>query len=202
MDEAEFQRRAERASVVEDWFLWPTSIAAVLCLPIYLIPAITKAYYIGPVSTVLDWVIWGVFAVELAVLLVLVPDRVPWLRHHRLTLFIVVAAFPGFAILTYGTALDGFAPALLLAQKLLKLSKVDRLIRKRRLHVPLGPWLLVAPVLVAEVVVWDKTGWIGVAVFSVALGLLLLGSGRRPDAEAVARMRRRARDRARDLSPI
>lgn len=202
MDEAEFQRRAERASIVEDWFVWPTSIAAILCLPVYLIPAFEKGYFIGPTATVLDWVIWGVFALEVVVLLALVPDRIPWLRHHRLTVFIVVAAFPGFAILTYGTALDGFAPALLLAQKLLKLSKVDRLIRKRKLHVPLGPWLLVAPALVAEAVVWDKAGWVGVVVLTVALVLGFVGSGRRPDAEAVARMRRRARERARDLSPI
>jgi len=187
-----------RASRVEDAFLWPTSIAAVACLPVYFIPAITGSHAFDVAGYFADWIIWSVFALELIVLLILAPDRAAWFRGHRLTVFIIIAAFPGFAVVLYATRLDGLSPALLLVQKMLKLSKIDRLIRKRRLQVPFGRWLLVAPAVVADVVIWDKLGWVTAVVVGMAFLLGILGPGGKPDREVIASLRARLPRRRRE----
>ena len=76
-------------------------------------------------------------------------------------------------------------------EKLLKLAKVDRLIRKREVHVrvPGGRWLLVAPAIVADVLVWQKLGPATAITLGVALALALIGRGRRPDPAELARLR-------------
>lgn len=197
VDPAEYERRAARAARVEDAFLWPTSIAAILCLPVYFIPAITGSHAVDLAAYVADWVIWSVFALELVVLMILAPDRQAWFRHHRLMVFIIVAAFPGFAVVLYNTRLDGLSPMLLLVQKMLKLSKIDRLIRKRDLQIPLGRWLLLAPAVVAVVVIWDKLGWITAVIVAAAFLLGILGPGGKPDPVAIAKLRGRLPSRRR-----
>lgn len=186
------ERRARLAARIERAFLWPTSLAALLCLPAVLLPLLVDAPEVKAVAGVADWAIWGVFAMEVALILPVVPDRVAWIRHHRLTLFILVAAFPGFAFVFRGVGLDGLTPVLLIAQKLLKLAKVDGLVRKRGLHLPLGRWLLLAPALVAEVLVWLRLGWGSGVILAVALLLGLIGPGGRPDPTALRRLAARA----------
>lgn len=191
MDDAEREERALRAARIEDAFAWPTTIAALLCLPVFLAPVVWSDSAVKEVSTFADWLIWGVFAVEMAVLLVVTPDRRAFLRYHRLMAFILIAAFPGFAIVFAQARLDGLTPALLLVQKLMKLAKVDRLIRKREVHrrVPGGRWLIVAPAIVAEALVWQRLGAVTAITLGVALVLALIGRGRRPDPAVVARLR-------------
>jgi hypothetical protein len=190
----DFDVRAARAARVEDAFLWPTTIAAIACLPVFLAPLVFDAAILKDATYIADWVIWGVFALEAIVVLILVPDRMAWLRHHRLIVFILIAAFPGFAILFKGTQLDGLTPALILAQKLLKLAKVDRLLRKRTFHarIPGGRWILLLPAIVADILVWQRLGAVPAMTLAVALLLALVGSGRRPDPAALARLGRRA----------
>lgn len=182
------ERRARRAARVEAAFAWPTSIAALACLPVVLAPLVVDNAVLTSASGIADWAIWAVFALEVAVVLPLVPDRAAWLRHHRLTLFILIAAFPGFAFAFRGVGLDGLTPALLIAQKLLKLAKADGLVRKRKLHLPFGRWLLLAPAVVAEVLVWLKLGWGSGLVLGAALLLGLIGPGGRPDPTAPRRL--------------
>lgn len=191
VDTAEYDARAARAARIEDAFMWPTTIAALLCLPVFLAPVVWSDSAVKEVSTFADWLIWGVFAVEMVVLLVVTPDRRAFLRYHRLMAFILIAAFPGFAIVFAQARLDGLTPALLLVQKLLKLAKVDRLIRKREVHVrvPGGRWLLVAPAVVADTLVWQRLGAVTAITLGVALVLALIGRGRRPDPAAIARVR-------------
>jgi hypothetical protein len=191
VDDVERERRAERAARLEGLFMWPTTLAALLCLPVFLAPVIWSDPAVKEFTTIADWVIWSVFAVEMVVLLIASPDRVAFLRYHRLMAFILFAAFPGFAIVFAQVRLDGLTPALLLVQKLLKLAKVDRLIRKREVHVrvPGGRWLLVAPAIVADVLVWQKLGPATAITLGVALALALIGRGRRPDPAELARLR-------------
>ncbi|MGA0122693.1 MAG: hypothetical protein ACO3KD_06780 [Gaiellales bacterium] len=191
MDTTEYEARAARAARIEDLFMWPTTIAALLCLPAFLAPVVFADPEVKDVSLVCDWLIWGVFAVEMVVLLWVTPDRRAFLRYHRLMAFILIAAFPGFAIVFAQARLDGLTPALLLVQKLMKLAKVDRLIRKREVHtrVPGGRWLIVAPAIVADALVWQRLGAVTAITLGVALVLALIGRGRRPDPAAVARLR-------------
>lgn len=191
VDTAEYEARAARAARIEDLFMWPTTIAALLCLPAFLAPVVSADPEVKDVSLVCDWLIWGVFAVEMVVLLWVTPDRRAFLRYHRLMAFILIAAFPGFAVAFESLRLDGLTPALLLVQKLFKLAKVDRLIRKREVHVrvPGGRWLLIAPAVVADVLVWDKLGPATAITLGVALVLALIGRGRRPDPAVAARRR-------------
>jgi hypothetical protein len=57
---------------------------------------------------IVNWVIWIVFAAELAAMLVVVPDRRAWLRRHPLEVAIVVLTPP-------------FLPASLQAARVLRL---------------------------------------------------------------------------------
>ncbi|MEY4226808.1 MAG: hypothetical protein RL190_1565 [Actinomycetota bacterium] len=191
VDTAEFEARAARAARIEDAFTWPTTIAALACLPAFLAPVVSSDSAVKHLAHWVDWVIWGVFAVEMVVMLIITPDRRAFLRYHRLMAFILFAAFPGFAIVFAQVRLDGLTPALLLVQKLLKLAKVDRLIRKREVHVrvPGGRWLLVAPAIVADVLVWQKLGPATAITLGFALVLALIGRGRRPDPAELARLR-------------
>ena len=199
VDEAERERRALRAARIEDAFAWPTTIAALVCLPVFLAPVISSDPAVKQFTTIADWLIWGVFAVEMAVLLVVTPDRLAFLRYHRLMAFILFAAFPGFAIVFDRIRLDGLTPALLLVQKLLKLAKVDKLIRKREVHVrvPGGRWLIVAPAIVADILVWQKLGPATAITLAIALALALIGRGRRPDPAELARLRARVAEAGR-----
>jgi hypothetical protein len=193
--DGEHERRVRRASRAEAAFAWPTSIAALTCLPVVLAPLVVDSEGLRRAAGIADWAIWAVFALEVAVVLPLVPDRAAWLRHHRLLLFILIAAFPGFAFVFRGVGLDGMTPALLIAQKLLKLAKVDGLVRRRKLHLPFGRWLLLAPAVVAEVLVWLKLGWVSGVILAAALLLGLIGPGGRPDPTAPVRLAARVRGR-------
>ena len=187
MQDNQHQRRSERAAQLEERFIWPTSIAAVASLPVILLPLVVPSTGLKQIAQVADWLIWLVFLIELLAILPIVPERMAWLRYRRLTVFILVASFPGFIVLLDSTPLSGLIPALLILQKLLKLSKVDGLARKRNLHVPLGRWILLAPASVAVALITAKVGWFAGGLLAAALLLGIIGPGGRPNPTAIRR---------------
>ena len=193
MDEAERQRRQERVERVERRFAVPTTIAALLAIPAVLAPVLSHDPTIERIGLGLDWLVWGVFALEVAVLVPLAPDRGAWLRHHRLTLFILVAAWPGWLWVAGGTPLEELAPALLLVQKLLKLLKVDRFYRRSGTYRMVGRWLLLVPAVAAVIVVAVKVGPVSGLILLAALLLGVIG----PEGRPHPRLRRLARRVAR-----
>ena len=180
MDAVAYQSRATRAERAEQWFVMPTTVAALLAIPAVVVPLIWTDPSVKTAGLWLDWVIWGVFVLEVLVLLPLSPDRIDWIRHHRLTLFILFAAWPGWITVFAGSSVEGLIPVLILVQKLLKLVKVDRFFRHKGTHKFIGTWLLLVPGSVAVVVVSVKLGWVGGALLALALLFGLIGAEGKP----------------------
>src|SRR5213592_3534477 len=72
----------------------PMMVAAALTLPMVAISESHPGGVLEDVARVLNWVTWVAFAIELMVMLAVVPDRRRWLRHHPLDLVIVVFTPP------------------------------------------------------------------------------------------------------------
>lgn len=172
--------RHELAERVERAFLIPTMIAAIFAIPVVLAPLIWPEPDVKAVCLVLDWVIWGVFLLEVVVIELIEPAHVAWLRHHRLLLFVLLAAWPGWVTIFDGTGFAGAVPFLILVQKLLKLLKLDSFFRHRGTHKVVGRWLLLVPGTAAVVVVWIKFGWVGGLLLLAALVLGVIGPEGRP----------------------
>ena len=84
----------ERSQRVARRFEVPMLIAALLVLPVLAIQASDLTGGWQTAADVLDWLIWGAFLVELAVMLWVVPRRWWYLAHRPLDLIIVVFTFP------------------------------------------------------------------------------------------------------------
>jgi voltage-gated potassium channel len=98
----------------------PMMIAAALTLPMV---AITESHPGGSLETIaraLNWITWIAFAIELVVMLAVVPDRRKWLRHHPLDPFIVFFTPP-------------VLPAGLQSLRVLRLLRLVRLLRLAQL---------------------------------------------------------------------
>jgi voltage-gated potassium channel len=83
-----------RAIRAEQLMNTPLMIAAALTLPSV---ALSEAHVGGTldiVAQVLNWGIWIAFAIELLVMLALVPDRKKYLRHHPVELVVVFLTPP------------------------------------------------------------------------------------------------------------
>ena len=89
--EAEATSRVDR---VARWFRWPLIVAALLAIPVIVVQESDLNGFWGPLADALDWVIWGVFAVNLVVSLAVVPNRRRWLLENPLDLLIVVLTPP------------------------------------------------------------------------------------------------------------
>lgn len=103
-------RRAER--LMEK----PLMLAAALTLPCV---ALTETHVGGSLETVagiLNWGTWLVFAAELVIMLVLVPDRRRYLRHHPLEIVVVFLTPPAL-------------PAALQSLRAIRLFRLLRLLR-------------------------------------------------------------------------
>lgn len=70
------------------------TLLALMVLPAMLIEAITDEPRWSAVSAVLDWVIWGGFAVVLVALFFIEPNRRRFWRGHALDILIVIATPP------------------------------------------------------------------------------------------------------------
>ncbi len=100
-------------------FEWPIVVAALFVLPTMALEASSVGEPWRTLATVLDWTIWGAFALELVVMLVLVPQRWEWLRSHPVELAIVVLTPP-------------FLPATMQATRVLRLLRLLRLLPAMR----------------------------------------------------------------------
>ncbi len=72
----------------------PMLIAAALTLPMVAITESHPGGWLQTVAVILNWATWLAFAVELVVMLAVVPDRRKWLLHHPLDATIVVLTPP------------------------------------------------------------------------------------------------------------
>ncbi|MCW3025660.1 MAG: Kef-type ransport system, predicted NAD-binding component [Solirubrobacterales bacterium] len=83
-----------RAVAYERYFEKPLIIAAVLSIPTTILQNTTVGEPWAALGLALNWLIWLAFLSELAVMLMVVPDRRAYLRKHPLDLAIVVLTPP------------------------------------------------------------------------------------------------------------
>src|SRR3954452_18972188 len=85
------------------------------------------------VGIALSWVVWMVFAVDIAVMLRLSPDRAAWARSHIFEITVLVVAWPLWALVAHDVLAIELLPVLSLLQaaKLAKLAKALRILRRR-----------------------------------------------------------------------
>ena len=88
------ERRAERLDRFEHMTELPLLVLALLIIPLLVAPvAFDLAARVERVVLALDWIIWGVFAAELAIRIYLTPRRLRYLRQHWFDVLIVVLPF-------------------------------------------------------------------------------------------------------------
>ncbi len=106
--------RAARATRLEGFFEWPILVAALLVIPVIVIEHASVSGGWKLFGSVLNWAVWLAFAVELVVLLAVVPRKGMWLREHPLEVAVVLLTPP-------------FLPASLGALRLFRLLRLLRL---------------------------------------------------------------------------
>src|ERR1700759_3211994 len=84
----------ERSTRVAERLETPMLIAAALTLPMVAITESQPGGWLQTTATILNWATWLAFALELAIMLAVVPDRRAWLRHHPLDPTIVILTPP------------------------------------------------------------------------------------------------------------
>jgi voltage-gated potassium channel len=72
----------------------PLIVAALLAIPTIVVQESNLGQFWEVIGSVLDWCIWAVFAANLVIMLVLVPDRRRWLIENPLDVLIVVLTPP------------------------------------------------------------------------------------------------------------
>jgi len=95
-------------------------VAALLVVPVIVIEEADVGDPWRTVATVLNWMIWVAFAIELVVMLSVVRDRWRWIRTHPLEVAIVIVTPP-------------FLPSALQAARVLRLLRLIRLLRIAKL---------------------------------------------------------------------
>lgn len=106
---------SERAARWERRFELPILLAALLVIPVVVIQAQGRGGGWATFADVLNWVVWTGFAIELAVMLTVVPDRMHWVRKHPLEVVIVVLTPP-------------FLPATFAALRVFRLLRLLRIV--------------------------------------------------------------------------
>jgi len=87
----EVTSRSER---VARWFQMPLIAAALLAIPVIVVQESDLGAFWESLAAVLDWIIWGVFAANLAVMLAITPNRRRWLLENPIDVLIVVLTPP------------------------------------------------------------------------------------------------------------
>jgi voltage-gated potassium channel len=106
----------DRSRRIARRFELPVLVAALLVIPVIAIEQSDLGDPWRTIAAVLNWATWIAFAVELLVMLAVVPNRLRWVRDHPLEVVIVVLTPP-------------FLPASLQAARALRLLRLFRLIR-------------------------------------------------------------------------
>jgi len=83
-----------RSTRVAERLNTPMMVAAALTLPMVAISEVHPSGWLKTVAVTLNWITWVAFAVELVVMLAVVPNRRVWLRHHPLDFIIVFLTPP------------------------------------------------------------------------------------------------------------
>ncbi len=83
-----------RALKAERMLTTPLLIAAALTLPSVALSETHVGGTLGTIATVLNWGTWLIFALELVVMLIVVPDRKLYLKHHPVELIVVFLTPP------------------------------------------------------------------------------------------------------------
>jgi voltage-gated potassium channel len=109
-----------RSTRVAEILNTPMLIAAALTLPMVAISESHPGGVLEDVARALNWITWIAFAIELVVMLAVVPNRRLWLRHHPLDPFIVIFTPP-------------VLPAGLQSLRVLRLLRLVRLLRLAQL---------------------------------------------------------------------
>jgi voltage-gated potassium channel len=74
-----------------------TLVAAILTLPVVIGIALDPPADVERALQAVNWVLWGVFALELALMPAVAPDRLRWLRRYPVTPVVVLLTLPAFA---------------------------------------------------------------------------------------------------------
>jgi voltage-gated potassium channel len=106
----------ERSTRMARRFELPMLVAALLVIPVIAVEQSDAREPWQSIAGGLNWAIWVAFAVELVVMLAIVPDRWRWLRSHPLEVVIVLLTPP-------------FLPSSLQALRALRVLRVLRLLR-------------------------------------------------------------------------
>jgi voltage-gated potassium channel len=84
----------ERAARVEQKLQLPLMIAAALTLPSVILMETTETGTLQTVSTILNWGTWLVFALDVVLMLILVPNRWHYIKNHPVEILIVILTPP------------------------------------------------------------------------------------------------------------
>ncbi len=82
---------------LQSFFDVATAVAAVVTLPVVIVLARDPAPAVQQPVEILNWICWGVFVLELVVMLAVAGDRGAWLRSRPITPVIVVLTLPATA---------------------------------------------------------------------------------------------------------
>ncbi len=94
--------QGERSERVERRFEIPLLVAGFLVIPVIAVEVSSLGEPWDTIAGVTNWAIWIAFAVELVVMLWVVPSRRAWLRAHPLEVAIVVLTPPFLSALLQG----------------------------------------------------------------------------------------------------
>jgi voltage-gated potassium channel len=83
-----------RAIRAEQLMKWPLMVAAALTLPAVILGETREAGALSDIAQILNWGTWLAFAVELVIMLILVPDRRKYIRHHPVEMVVVFLTPP------------------------------------------------------------------------------------------------------------
>jgi len=106
----------DRGTRIARHFELPMLVAALLVIPVIAVEQSEAGEPWRAIAGVVNWAIWVAFAVELVVMLAVVPDRWRWLRSHPLDVVIVLLTPP-------------FLPSSLQALRALRVLRLLRLLR-------------------------------------------------------------------------
>lgn len=101
----------------------PVVVAALATVPLLVIEQANVGEPLRTIDQVCDWIVWGIFALELVVMLAVARSRWHYLRAHPLDLLIVVVTPPFFSV-----GLQ--AIRVLRVLRLLRLARVGPLVRR------------------------------------------------------------------------
>ena len=105
----------DRAREVQRRLEIPLLIAALLTIPAIIIEESSFPQWIEDLGIILNWVTWGAFFAEAAIMVKVSPRPKEWLRHHPLEVAIVVLTPP-------------FLPPALQATRVFRLLRLLRLV--------------------------------------------------------------------------